>query len=48
MFNAQGRLVVTRELAGGVTAVKMTSLPHGMYIGRITNDGVHFTQKLVW
>jgi beta-galactosidase len=48
IYNAQGRLIGRWDLAGGVTAVKMTSLPHGIYLGQITNNGGKFMQKIIW
>jgi beta-galactosidase len=48
LYNSQGRLIGRWDLAGGVTAVKMTSLPHGVYFGQITNNGGKFMQKVVW
>ena len=48
IFNAQGRLIGRWDLPSGVTAVKMTSLPHGIYLGQITNNGGKFMQKVIW
>jgi beta-galactosidase len=48
IFTAQGRLIGRWDLPSGVTAVKMTSLPHGVYFGQITNNGGKFMQKVIW
>jgi hypothetical protein len=48
LFSAEGRLLLKRDLAGGVTAVKMSSLPHGLYLGQLANNGGKFMQKIVW
>ncbi len=48
IFNAQGRLIGRWDLPSGMTAVKMTSLPHGVYFGQITNNGGKFMQKVIW
>ncbi len=48
LFNAEGRLIVKKDLAGGVTALKMNSLPHGVYIGQVSNGGGKFMQKVLW
>ncbi len=48
IYNAEGRLIGRWDLAGGITAVKMTSLPHGIYIGQVTSAGGKIVQKVIW
>jgi hypothetical protein len=49
MYNAEGRLIGKCNLAaGGITRVKMTSLPHGIYVGQITSSAGKYIQKVFW
>jgi hypothetical protein len=48
IYNAEGRLIGKWNLAGGITGVKMTSLPHGIYVGQITSSAGKYIQKVFW
>ncbi len=48
LYNAQGRQIKGWNLKKGTTVVNMQSLPHGLYLGQISNGIDRYAQKVVW